>query len=151
MEDLLKQQFTVVYRVYQTLLVGVLAYGVIAYWFVKSGSSAEVGANMHILKYVLFFVSMACVMIVPKFKEAFLVVKPEDEPTSEALVGKLYKMQMFCLGMCEVPAFIGMVIAILIKNLSIFFVFLAISYAGLYRYRPQWRQWKEYIQKMSFI
>ena len=151
MEDLLKQQFIIVQRVYQTLLIGVLAYGVIAYWMVKSDSSSSVGGGTHTLKYILFFVSMACVMIIPKFKEVFLKMKPEDEPTSENLINKLYKMQMFSLGMCEIPAFIGMVIAVLSKNMSIFFIFLAISYAGLYRYRPQWEQWKEYAQKMSFI
>ena len=149
MSEHLKGQFRVVQSVYKTLMVGVLAYGAIAYWIVATGKTTPIGENSKIVNYLFLFISMVCVTAVPTLRQVMLKVKPGEGLSQDQLVSKLYKTQMVVLGLCEVPACFGMVGAILSHNLSIFFILLTVSYAGLYHYRPKWREWEAYIQTSS--
>lgn len=152
-DELLEERFRVTTRMYQTLRVGVFLYGAIAYLAVKNATAGSPqGEGVWLLKYTLFFAALTSVMIIPKIQQRMLKVHPEEEEPEDAyLVEKLYKMQMFSLGMCEVPAFLGMVLSIVLKNLPIFLVFITIAYAGLFHYRPRWEDWKAYMRQTHYL
>ena len=142
-----RQRYLVILIIGLAQVAAVFLYGIVIHYAVNRGVDrlAVASAKDNNLKPVFVVLSAVAILIIPAVRSFFRSAASDRMFTGRAVYerGMITAMAVFAL--CEVPAILGFLAAILSGNPGENMVFAAISLCGFAYYFPRPGAWQEWI------
>lgn len=108
---------------------------------------AMTAANMGMMRYIFYALSIVSVVILRIIRGAMLRKSPTDD--RQALIGKLQKTSLLTTALCEGPAIFGLVLFLLGGGRRDFYFLLIVSFILLFMSFPRLKNWESWLEGHS--
>lgn len=128
------------------IAASLLMYAVVSEVLMRAPTSDGVPAFLEPLRIALFVIAGVAIFVTTIIKGVMLRNAPAD---AAARLARLRTATFTALALCELPAISGLILVMVGRNRSDFYMLLAISTYMMVRHFPRRGAWDEYMQRGS--
>ncbi|MDH4162573.1 MAG: hypothetical protein OEW15_07765 [Nitrospirota bacterium] len=150
--DKLRAAYRVVVIIGLAIMASLVVYAVIVGLFengtIPLGGTAMAGGMLDMIKFVFLGISAALFPLM-RFLSSRIINADASQTGSPAEFGPLTTAAIVTFALCEVPAIFGLVLYVLGRNTTDFYLFLLISSFFFGTNFPKFSQWEEWHRRKS--
>ena len=156
--DKLKIQHKIAKGIGLFFLSSIFLYGFAAYWFLNRPQEPTfVSDAAGMQKYLYFLLSAISCCMIPVLKPVIINGRGlpkeyrEVKPDYPQAASRLLTATIISYALAEVPAFFGLVLALLTHQMKDFYILAAVSFGLILVNLPKWEEWENGIKKMILV